>query len=250
MKIIDNINTLLGDDLKTSITSKSKVKIAASCFSIYAFEELKVDGCADQSREQLHLARVPEIRHHVAPQQFRGRPLGVLERLPVARRIGGNGVEDARHRHGQFGVRRIQKMPRHEQFSKRVGDHDMDLPFPAGRTAAHQPHQFAIGLFDKTKVIEEKFRVPVAPDFLVPELQARPAKPETDDGQMPVGRRDISPRFAHVHQPDLFRAPKCKTSDLVLQFAFAGLDPEQMRARLFKTLMAIHVHDPARPDGK
>lgn len=41
MKIIDNINSLLGDDLKTSITPKSKVKIAASCFSIYAYEALK-----------------------------------------------------------------------------------------------------------------------------------------------------------------------------------------------------------------
>lgn len=41
MKIIDNINALLGDDLKTSITPKSKVKIAASCFSIYAYEALK-----------------------------------------------------------------------------------------------------------------------------------------------------------------------------------------------------------------
>ena len=41
MKIIDNINTLLGDDLKASITPKSKVKIAASCFSIYAYEALK-----------------------------------------------------------------------------------------------------------------------------------------------------------------------------------------------------------------
>ena len=41
MKIIDNINLLLGDDLKLEITSKTKLKIAASCFSIYAFEELK-----------------------------------------------------------------------------------------------------------------------------------------------------------------------------------------------------------------
>ena len=41
MKIIDNINSLLGDDLKASLHSKSKLKIAASCFSIYAFEALK-----------------------------------------------------------------------------------------------------------------------------------------------------------------------------------------------------------------
>ncbi|ABM04217.1 helicase DEAD/DEAH box [Psychromonas ingrahamii 37] len=41
MEIIDNINSLLGDDLKQTITSGSKLKIAASCFSIYAFEALK-----------------------------------------------------------------------------------------------------------------------------------------------------------------------------------------------------------------
>ncbi|WP_415519617.1 MAG: helicase-related protein [Desulfovibrio aminophilus] len=41
MNIIDNINTLLGDDIKASLHSKSKLKIAASCFSIYAYEALK-----------------------------------------------------------------------------------------------------------------------------------------------------------------------------------------------------------------
>lgn len=41
MQIIDNINSLLGDDLKSSIRSNTKLKIAASCFSIYAFEALK-----------------------------------------------------------------------------------------------------------------------------------------------------------------------------------------------------------------
>lgn len=41
MKIIDNINVLLGDDLKASIHPKARLKIAASCFSIYAYEALK-----------------------------------------------------------------------------------------------------------------------------------------------------------------------------------------------------------------
>ena len=43
MKIIDNINSLLGDDLKASLHSKSRLKIAASCFSIYAYEALKTE---------------------------------------------------------------------------------------------------------------------------------------------------------------------------------------------------------------
>ena len=43
MEIIDNINHLLGDNLKQTIRPGSKLKIAASCFSIYAFEVQKKD---------------------------------------------------------------------------------------------------------------------------------------------------------------------------------------------------------------
>ncbi|WP_436064614.1 helicase-related protein [Arthrobacter sp. LjRoot14] len=41
MKIIDNVNDLLGDDLKAQVTAGSKVRIAASTFSIFAFEALR-----------------------------------------------------------------------------------------------------------------------------------------------------------------------------------------------------------------
>ncbi|KTG26408.1 helicase [Idiomarina sp. WRN-38] len=41
MEMIDNINRLLGDDLKATVTPGARLKIAASCFSIYAFEALK-----------------------------------------------------------------------------------------------------------------------------------------------------------------------------------------------------------------
>lgn len=41
MQIIDNISNLLGDDLRSVLKPDSKLKIAASCFSIYAFEALK-----------------------------------------------------------------------------------------------------------------------------------------------------------------------------------------------------------------
>ena len=41
MRIIDNINVTLGDDLKQEISKGGKVRIAASCFSIYAYEALK-----------------------------------------------------------------------------------------------------------------------------------------------------------------------------------------------------------------
>ena len=41
MAIIDNVNARWGDDLKKELGKGSKLKIAASCFSIYAFEYLK-----------------------------------------------------------------------------------------------------------------------------------------------------------------------------------------------------------------
>ena len=41
MKLIDNVNNRLGDDLKESIKKGSKLSIAASSFSIYAYESLK-----------------------------------------------------------------------------------------------------------------------------------------------------------------------------------------------------------------
>jgi hypothetical protein len=41
MEIIDNINHLLGENLKRTIKANAKLKIAASCFSIYAFAILK-----------------------------------------------------------------------------------------------------------------------------------------------------------------------------------------------------------------
>lgn len=41
MEFIDNVNKTLKDDMTSTLRSGSKVAIAASCFSIYAFQELK-----------------------------------------------------------------------------------------------------------------------------------------------------------------------------------------------------------------
>lgn len=41
MQIIDNITNTLKDDLQVTIKRGSKVSIAAACFSIYAYKELK-----------------------------------------------------------------------------------------------------------------------------------------------------------------------------------------------------------------
>jgi len=43
MELIDNINRLLGDDLKKTLKPQARLKIAASCFSMYAFEALKAE---------------------------------------------------------------------------------------------------------------------------------------------------------------------------------------------------------------
>jgi hypothetical protein len=51
MKLIDNVNMRLGDDLKKTISKGSKLSIAASSFSIYAFEALKKElGKIDELR--------------------------------------------------------------------------------------------------------------------------------------------------------------------------------------------------------
>ena len=41
MQILDNITTTIKDDLKVCIRKDSKLSIAAACFSIYAYQELK-----------------------------------------------------------------------------------------------------------------------------------------------------------------------------------------------------------------
>lgn len=62
MQVIDNISNLLGDDLRSTLTRDSKLKIAASCFSIYAFEALKKELGRVESLEFIFTAPtfVPE----------------------------------------------------------------------------------------------------------------------------------------------------------------------------------------------
>lgn len=43
MELIDNISRFLGDDLKQTLKPGARLKIAASCFSMYAFEALKAE---------------------------------------------------------------------------------------------------------------------------------------------------------------------------------------------------------------
>ncbi|EDT05619.1 helicase domain protein [Burkholderia ambifaria IOP40-10] len=43
MELIDNINRLFGDDLKQELVPGARLKVAASCFSMYAYEALKAE---------------------------------------------------------------------------------------------------------------------------------------------------------------------------------------------------------------
>ncbi len=43
VELIDNINRLLGDDLKQTLKPGARLKVAASCFSMYAYEALKAE---------------------------------------------------------------------------------------------------------------------------------------------------------------------------------------------------------------
>ena len=51
MKIINNITEKLADDLRITVEPGSRVSVAAACFSVYAFEELRTQ-----------LERVSELR--------------------------------------------------------------------------------------------------------------------------------------------------------------------------------------------
>ncbi len=69
MEIIDNINQLLGDNLKSSILKGTKFKIAASCFSIYAFEALRNEL---ENLEQLEfIFTSPTFVPHEASDNFK-----------------------------------------------------------------------------------------------------------------------------------------------------------------------------------
>lgn len=44
MDLINNTTKTLKDDLSVEIKQDSKISIAAACFSIYAFQELKISA--------------------------------------------------------------------------------------------------------------------------------------------------------------------------------------------------------------
>ncbi|WP_420024666.1 helicase-related protein (plasmid) [Cereibacter azotoformans] len=73
MRIVDNTTTLLGDDMKRELAGASKCRIAAACFSIYAFDALKSE-----------LGRLKEFEFIFTSPTF--IPNGAVDRLKKERR--------------------------------------------------------------------------------------------------------------------------------------------------------------------
>ena len=73
MELIDNINRLLGDGLKRALKPGARLKVAASCFSMYAFEALKeaLKEALEQV-DELHFIFVQHGRRVLRPG--RGQP--------------------------------------------------------------------------------------------------------------------------------------------------------------------------------
>lgn len=72
MELIDNINRLLGDDLKRTLKPGARLKVAASCFSMYAFEALKDElGTSYQNCRPLHCAQRVRSRRPASRSSLR-----------------------------------------------------------------------------------------------------------------------------------------------------------------------------------
>jgi superfamily II DNA or RNA helicase len=106
MKLIDNINDLLGDDIKQSVHPGARLKIAASCFSIYAFEALKrelesvesfdfiftsasfmpedVTGTAKKERREFHIPK-PQTERSLYGTEFEVQLKNKLTQRAIAR---------------------------------------------------------------------------------------------------------------------------------------------------------------------
>ena len=70
MELINNTTKTLKDDLSVEIKQGSKVSIAAACFSIYAFQELKEQlSQIEQLRFTIKLRKVTKA--HFSPPYLR-----------------------------------------------------------------------------------------------------------------------------------------------------------------------------------
>ena len=69
METIDNVNSLLGDSLKEALGTGSKLRIAASCFSMFAYQTLKDE--LEQIEELEFIFTSPTFSHGEATDKIR-----------------------------------------------------------------------------------------------------------------------------------------------------------------------------------
>lgn len=68
MEVLDNITNTVKHDLKKSIKRNSKISIAAACFSMYAYKELRVE--LNRVREVNFIFTSPTfIKENIAREQ-------------------------------------------------------------------------------------------------------------------------------------------------------------------------------------
>src|SRR5262249_25833155 len=152
---------------------------------------------------------------------------GEFTRFPIAQGIGGNRIEDARNRSGHFGVGRVEEMPRYQQFSQKICDDHMPLPFPSGAPSSHQAQKLMVLVTRKSRGVQRKFGVFVPLHLLMPKLKPWACETKTGYGQMPLGSWNVGAGFAHVHHPDFSPAPQGTAALFMRQFAFTGLNPKK-----------------------
>lgn len=92
MQILDNINVLWGDDLKATIKPGTRLKIAASCFSIFAYEALKRELEKIESLEFIFTAPT-FVPNEVADKVSRERKEFHIPKLQRERDLYGNEFE-------------------------------------------------------------------------------------------------------------------------------------------------------------
>lgn len=100
MQFIDNINALLGDEIKQTLKTKDKLKISASCFSIYAYEALREE-----------LSQIDSLQFLFTSPTFTNS--GISDNLPKA--------------HREFFIPKLNRekafMARSLRFSSKINSH-------------------------------------------------------------------------------------------------------------------------------
>jgi hypothetical protein len=81
MKIFDNVTDIVRDDLKQTVKRGSKVSVAAACFSMYAYKELKTQ--LEQVDEFGSFSRL----RHLSRKRLRSRSANSISRVSAAKAV-------------------------------------------------------------------------------------------------------------------------------------------------------------------